>query len=65
VTARAFAGLFFFATLMFLAMAHRRLRDRVRAEEADGLLREMFETLEHPEGKGPRPRGPRPPIEKA
>jgi hypothetical protein len=51
VTARAFAGLFFFATLMFLAIAHRRLRDRVRAEEADGLLREAFETLENSQGR--------------
>jgi hypothetical protein len=49
VTARGFAGLFFFAALIFLGIAHRRLRDRARAEEADGLLRDAFETLEDQE----------------
>jgi hypothetical protein len=50
VTARGFAGLFFLAALMFLGIAHRRLRDRARAEEADGLLREAFETLDDRDG---------------
>jgi hypothetical protein len=47
MNARAFAGLLFFAVLTLLGLAHRRLRDRARVEEADGLLREAFEALEH------------------
>jgi hypothetical protein len=54
MTARAFAGLAFVASLLFLVLAHRRLRDRARAEEADGLLHEAFERLEHPAPQGDR-----------
>jgi hypothetical protein len=54
MTARAFAGLAFFASLLLLVLAHRRLRDRVRAEEADGLLSEAFERLEHAAEQGDR-----------
>jgi hypothetical protein len=46
ITARLVAAVLFLATVVFLAHTHRRLRDRARAEEADGLLREAFDHLE-------------------
>lgn len=56
ITARVFAGVVFLAILAFLLVAHRRLRDRARAEEADGLIREAFESLERSSPPDRRPR---------
>jgi len=59
MNARAFAGVTFLAALIFLVLGHRRLRERARAEEADGLLREAFEQLEQPTPPPPGDRAPR------
>jgi hypothetical protein len=58
MAARAFAAILFLASLSVLALARRSLRERARAEEADGLLREAFERLgrddDPPEGRASR-----------
>jgi hypothetical protein len=55
MAARAFAAVLFLATLSLLALARRTLRERARAEEADDVLRDAFESLDRADPSERRP----------